>query len=157
MEDNESEPKPNGKVRLDSIDDGDDDDDDEYEEIEEKIFKITKDGMFEKILILYQDLNEFVEWNTNEDGYGMKIEKMLKTIYGKELFIQTGIEAGWTIIEINGSDVRQMLKSMIYSKLKKCDKLRGYRLTFKKPKEDINIEDNLKPSIYMKSKRKSIE
>merc|ERR1712048_503571 len=129
----------------------------EFEEEEMKAFDIEKDTANEKVVTFYIELDEFLEWECGQNGMGMIVSKIQKNDCGKALFVETGIESGWSIHSLNDKIVNDKKKKEINKILKKCDVEMGYTIIFKKIEREINRTKGLKPSVYKKSKKKATD
>eukprot|EP01083_Nonionella_stella_P022452 62095_1 len=136
-------------------------DETEYEEEEFKLFDLETETAMKKTVTFYVKLSEFIEWEGDKEGEGMTVSKINKNEYGKTLFVEIGIETGWIISWINETDIRRMTKEEIESEIGECEVENGYKIVFETGftaddiDENINENDNLKPSLYMKSKKQS--
>ena len=128
-------------------------DEHEEDEKERKAFEIENDGIYEKQILFFVDLSECLEWESRENGHGMRISRMKQSEYGKALLVESGIEIGCEITIINGDNVRQMMEQNIRNRLSKCDNNKGFRVTFVRSKK--RRDSNLKPTVFKKSKKKT--
>lgn len=134
--------------------DGDDDDVDGAavrEESEVNVFEIESNGGKEKQILFFEELAEFMEWESNPNGMGMRIKK-IKTDneFGRALSIESGLKAGWQITIIDGDNIGKKMNVYILNRIQKCNVEKGYHVTFERKRKS----SVLKPSVYKKVKSK---
>ena len=119
---------------------------------EAAVFEIESNGPNEKQILLFEELSEFMEWESNPNGCGLRIKAMADNEFGRALSIESGLEAGWQITIIDGDNIGKKMRVYILNRIQKCNANKGYHVTFERTRKEEK-SSVLKPSVYKKGKK----
>lgn len=140
---------------LDLMEKGDDTEDEQGDDGEVKVFEIESNGSSEKQICFYEDLSEFLEWESNVDAdgteeCGIRIKEIKNNEFGRALRIESKLKKGWQITIIDGDYVALKMKVYILNRIQKCNAKKGFHVTFERKRRN----SVLRPSLYKKAKGK---
>eukprot|EP01083_Nonionella_stella_P101900 289403_1 len=99
------------------------------------------------VVALYHQLNEYLKYNSDENGKGIMVQTMKRNEYGTALYAQYGFNEsdGWFVECIDGNKVTNKGKGDIDGILNRVDVNQGYEVVFKKRMKSVkNVSKKLK-------------
>eukprot|EP01083_Nonionella_stella_P101901 289405_1 len=99
------------------------------------------------VVALYHQLNEYLKYNSDENGKGIMVQTMKRNEYGTALYAQYGFNESdeWFVESIDGNNVTNTSKGDIDGILNRVDVNQGYEVVFKKRMKSVkNVSKKLK-------------
>eukprot|EP01083_Nonionella_stella_P065254 170808_1 len=99
------------------------------------------------VLVLYQKLDKYLKYKSDENGKGIMVQRMKRNEYGTALYAQYGFNESdeWFVESIDGNNVTNTSKGDIDGILNRVDVNQGYEVVFKKRMKSVkNVSKKLK-------------